>query len=182
MQVRPTEHVPAKASARKSILALCSLIAIAVLSVAVLTSLDVVSAQSAVRDWRQRPTGLTVSPGDEAGELVITWDANAQSTKTLSDYRVAWAPDGEGFKPNSETDWNAFPTSNELVVTGLSAGATYKVKVRARYDDSKISKWSDVVTGHAGSAERFEVRVAPALLWPVPKQPNEMRQVRPGRG
>ena len=107
-------------------------------------------AQSNQQDWKQSPTGLAVSPGDEAGELVITWDANSQDSKTLSDYRVAWTPDGEGFKPNSETDWNAFPTSNELVVTGLSAGATYKVKVRARYDDSKISKWSDVVSGQSG--------------------------------
>ena len=165
MPIRPTEHVPAEASALKSILGLCSLIAIAVLAVAVLTIPDVVSAQSAVPDWRERPTGLTVSAGAEAGALVISWDANSQDSKTLSDYRVAWAPDGEGFKPNSETDWNAFPTSNELAVVGLSAGATYKVKVRARYDDSKISKWSDVVTGQAGSAEQFEVRVAPAPVW-----------------
>ncbi len=165
MQLRPTEHVPATASAFKSILGLCSLIAIAVLAVAVLILPHVVSAQSGVPDWRQRPTGLTVSPGDESGELLISWDANAQSTKTLSDYRVAWTPDGEGFKPNSETDWNAFPTSNELAVTGLSAGATYRVKVRARYDDSKYSKWSDVVTGYAGSAERIEVRVAPTPVW-----------------
>ena len=165
MQIRPTEHVLATAGALKSILGLCSLIAIAVLAVAVLILPHVVSAQSGVPDWRQRPTGLAVSPGDESGELLISWDANAQSTKTLSDYRVAWTPDGEGFKPNSETDWNAFPTSNELAVTGLSAGATYRVKVRARYDDSKFSKWSDVVTSQAGSAERFEVRVAPTPVW-----------------
>ena len=147
------------------ILAIASLVAIAALAAAVLTLPDAVSAESVRPDWRQRPTGLAVSPGDQTGELVISWDANSQSTKTLSDYRVAWAPDGEGFKPNSETDWNAFPTSNELAVTGLSAGATYKVKVRARYDDGEISKWSDVVTGHAGSAERFEVRVATTPVW-----------------
>ena len=146
--------MPAKASALKSILGLCSLIAIAVLSVAVLTSLDVVSAQSAVPDWRQRPTGLTVSPGDEAGELVITWDANAQSTKTLSDYRVAWAPDGERFKPESETDWNAFPASNELTVTGLSAGAAYQVRFRAR--SSRWRKWRMVL-----SAGMASLRVRP---------------------
>ena len=37
-----------------------------------------------------------------------------------------------------------------MSVTGLDAGATYKVRVRARYDDNKKSRWSDVVSGQAG--------------------------------
>ena len=170
MPIRPTEHVPVGASALKRILGICSLIAIAVLAVAVLTIPDVVSAESVLPDWRQRPTGLTVSAGAEAGALAISWDASAQDSKTLSDYRVTWAPDGEPFKPGSETDWNAFPTSNELTVTGLSAGATYQVKFRARYSDSKKSKWSHVVTGQAASAVE-PAPAAPAPTEPAPTEP-----------
>ena len=138
--------------------ALFALVAIAALAAAVLALPDAVSAASGLADWRQRPTGLAVSPGAEPGALAITWDANSQESKTLSDYRVAWTPEGESFKPNSETDWNAYPTSNEQTVTGLSAGAAYRVKVRARYSDNKKSKWSHVVTGQAASA----VEPAPA--------------------
>ena len=106
-----------------------------------------VSAQSGDPDWKQSPTGLTVSAGDEAGELNIIWDAHPQTSKTLSDYRVTWTPDGEDFKHASETGWSAYPTTNEVTVTGLDAGATYQVRVRARYDDNKRSRWSDAVSG-----------------------------------
>ena len=106
-----------------------------------------VSAQSDDPDWKLAPTGLNVTAGDEAGELDIIWDANSQDSKTLSDYRVTWTTDGEDFKHVSKTDWSAYPTSNQLTVTGLDAGATYQVKVRARYDDNKKSRWSDAVSG-----------------------------------
>ena len=109
-----------------------------------------VSAQSDDPDWRQAPTGLSVTAGDEAGKLDINWDTSSQDTKTLSDYRVTWKPDGEAFKHWGDTDWNAFPSTNELTLTGLNTGATYQVKVRARYDDNKRSKWSAVVTAQSG--------------------------------
>ena len=109
-----------------------------------------VSAQTDDRDWKQSPTGLNVTAGDAAGELDIAWDAHPQTSKTLSDYRVTWTPDGESFKTNDHTEWYAYPTTNQVLVTGLDAGATYKVKVRARYDDNKKSRWSDVVSGQAG--------------------------------
>ena len=108
-----------------------------------------VSAQSDDPDWKVAPTGLVVATGDAAGKLDLTWDAHPQTSKTLQDYRVTWAPDGEAFRPNSETEWYAYPTTNEVTVTGLDAGETYKVRVRARYDDNKKSHWSNVVTGQA---------------------------------
>ena len=83
-------------------------------------------------------------------QLDLTWDPHPQTTKTLSDYRVTWTPDGEDFKTNDQTDWYAYPTTNQVNVTGLAAGQTYKVRVRARYDDNKKSKWSDVQTGQTG--------------------------------
>ena len=111
-----------------------------------------VSAQSDDPDWKVAPTGLNVAAGDAAGELDLTWDAHPQTTKTLSDYRLTWTPDGEDFRPNSDTDWYAYPTTNQVTVTDLDAGETYKVRVRARYDDNKKSRWSQVQNGEAASA------------------------------
>ena len=138
-----------KASTPTGILAIFSLIAVAALAAALLTIPMTVSAQSDDPDWKIAPTGLSVSAGDEAGELDIAWDAHPQTSKTLSDYRVTWTPDGEPFRPNSETDWYAHPTTNQVTVTGLNVGATYQVKVRARYDDGRKSNWSDVVSATA---------------------------------
>ena len=133
----------------------------AILTIAVLAILTVaaimafaavmtVSAQSDDPDWKLAPTGLNVTAGDQAGELNIAWHAHPQTSKTLSDYRVTWTPDGESFKTNNQTEWYAYPTTNQVSVTGLDAGATYKVRVRARYDDNKKSRWSNVMTGQAG--------------------------------
>ena len=122
-----------------------------------------VSAQTDDRDWKQSPTGLNVTAGDATGELDITWDAHPQTSKTLSDYRVTWTPDGESFKTNDQTEWYAYPTTNQVSVTGLDAGETYKVRVRARYDDNKKSRWSDVVSGQTGVI----ARTAPATGQPT---------------
>ena len=105
-----------------------------------------VSAQSNTPDWRQSVTGLTVSAGDDSGEMVINWDAHTQTTKTLRDYRVAWTPEGESFKGASQTNWNVYTTSTQHTVTGLDAGANYQVKVRTRYEGNKGSRWTEVVT------------------------------------
>ena len=130
--------------------AILALIAIAaILAFAAVMS---VSAQSDEPDWKVAPTGLNVAAGDAAGELEITWDASSPTTKTLSDYRVTWTPDGEPFKTPNQTDWFAYPTTNQVTVTGLDAGETYKVRVRARYDDNKKSRWSQVQNGEAASA------------------------------
>ena len=115
-----------------------------------------VSAQSNTPDWKQAPTGLSVTAGDQAGELDITWDPESQTSKTLSDYRVTWTPDGEPFKTKNQTDRYAYPTTNQVTVTGLDAGATHQVRVRARYEDAKKSNWSDVATGAAGVTQSDE--------------------------
>ena len=110
-----------------------------------------VSAQSDDPDWRLPVTGLTVSAGDDPGELVINWDAHTQTTKTFLNYRVAWTPQGESFKRASQTDWNVYTTSTQHTVTGLDAGANYQVKVRTRYEGNQGSRWTDVVTGQTAA-------------------------------
>ena len=77
-----------------------------------------VTVQADGPDWKQAPTGLTVTAGDQAGEIDIAWDPHPQTSKTLSDYRVTWTPDGEGFKTNDQTDWYAYPTTNQISVSG----------------------------------------------------------------
>ena len=151
-----------RARAHQVTLAAYSLIAVAALAATVLTTTMIVSAESGDHDWKQAPTGLTVSAGDEAGELDITWDPHSQTTKTLSDYRVTWTPEGEDFKTNDQTGWFAYPTTNQVTVTGLDAEATYKVRVRARYDDNKKSRWSQVQNGEA----------APAAAEPADSEPD----------
>ena len=126
------------------------MLAIAALTAAVLVISITASAAADEPDWKQAPTGLAVSAGNAAGDLDITWDSHPQTSKNLSDYRVTWTPYGEDFKSNDQTDWYAYPTTNQVTVTGLDAGATYQVRVRARYDDGKKSRWSDVITGQAG--------------------------------
>ena len=129
------------------------MIAAAMTTVLILTfaAAMTVSAQADGPDWKQAPTGLTVTAGDQAGELDITWDPNPQTSKTLSDYRVTWTPDGQAFKSNDHTEWYAYPTTNQVSVTGLDAGEAYQVRVRARYDDGRKSSWSDVATGQAAA-------------------------------
>ena len=77
---------------------------------------------------------------NQAGVLSVSWDAPSETPK---DYRVAWAKVGENFRIWSDTSVNAFPTSNSYTITGLEAGARYKVKLRARYHSDGPGPWSD---------------------------------------
>ena len=94
-------------------------------------------------------TGVSVQPSANAGGLDVSWATHPGETK---DYRVAWAPQGENFRKRSNTDWNAYPTGTSLTITGLQGGATYKVKVRARFDEGPSSPWSAVKTATARPA------------------------------
>ena len=126
-------------------------------------SIITVSAQSDTPEWRLPVTGLTVATGTDSGELLITWDHHNQTEKTLLNYRVAWAPQGDSFKSADQTDWNAHTTSNQHTVTGLAAGATYQVKVRTRYEGNKGSRWTDVVTGTAGATSNSPATGQPTI-------------------
>ena len=107
------------------------------------------SAQSTDTPWRAAVTGLTVTAGAAAGEIDVAWDAHPEGP---DDYRVAWAPDAESFRRALDSDWNAFPTTNQVTLGGLEPGDTYKVKVRAR-SGSRRSEWSSVATADAAVAQ-----------------------------
>ncbi len=78
---------------------------------------------------------------NQAGILEVSWNASSAAPK---DYRVAWAKVGENFRTWTDTSVNAFPTSPSYTITGLEAGARYKMHVRARYEGEGPGDWSDI--------------------------------------
>ena len=124
------------------------LIGAALLLVVPLMTVAAPASAQTEEPWRAAVTGLTVSGGDQAGELEITWDVHPEGAR---DYRVKWALAGERFKNYRDRDWNAFPTGTSYTVAGLTPGETYEVAVRARFADKKRSGWSQV-TGTARAA------------------------------
>ena len=74
------------------------------------------------------------------GELQITWTV---PDPTPSDYRLMWAPEGEGWPSwkdaNDDRKGNNYPTGNlsSHTLTDLPHGATYKVKMRAALTRSR---------------------------------------------
>ena len=117
------------------------LAAAAISVIALSTFMVTTSAQAADPEWKAAITGVSLSGGDDPGDLRITWDEHPENQE---EYRVAWAPDGENFRGHNNSDWNAYPTGTSLAVSGLTAGARYKVKVRARFASGKKSGGRDV--------------------------------------
>ena len=100
----------------------------------------------AQQDNRGAITGLTLA-SDNPGELLISWD---KPDPEPSDYRISWTPAGEKFvgwaAPNEEDRGNAYPDGDLLsfTVVDLRAGAEYRVRMRARYNDGVYASdpWS----------------------------------------
>ena len=107
-------------------------------------------------------TGPSASTGSSPGEIDVAWDAHPEGAL---DYRVAWAPSGEGFRGAGDTDWNAYPAGASLTITGLEEGAEHKVKVRARFQSNPKSRWSEAVTATAAA------EVPPPTPTPTPTPP-----------
>ena len=99
-------------------------------------------------------TGLRLS-SDAPGALTIRWDA---PSPVPSDYRIVWAPADQGFPswsaPNEALRGNEYPDGNatSLTLTGLTRGADFKARIRARYrtgeheDDPWSGPWTAAVT------------------------------------
>ena len=141
--------------------AILALLAIA--AILAFATIMTVSAQSQGPDWKQPPTGLSVTAGAQPGEIDIVWDPHPQSSKTLFDYRVTWTQDGAAFQPQNRPRWNAYPTTNEITIDTNQPGAIHQVKVRARYDDGKTSNWSDVISGQATATPNSPATGQPAI-------------------
>ncbi len=104
---------------------------------------------------------------DEPGVLRVAWDAPLAAA---SDYRVMWAPVGEGFKSWSDLSGNAYPDTESLVLEGLAADAVYRVQVRARYNDAGgvrvwSGAWSGVVSGAVSGGDVAGTVLAGTMTW-----------------
>ena len=131
-----------------------SLVAVAIAAAGLSVTSGAASAQSVDEPWRAAVTGLMVTAGVAAGEIDVAWDAHPEGS---DEYRVAWAPVGESFRSASNSDWNAFPTANEVTLSGLEPGDAYKVKVRARFGRRR-SGWSSVATADAAEGSDDDTR------------------------
>ncbi len=96
------------------------------------------------------------------GELTISWDL---PDPPPTDYRVSWAQEDLAFLSyrfaNEDLRGNEYPDGDttSVTLTGLTEGATYKVKARTRYSSGRANNrrwsgpWSDVVTASVSAAE-----------------------------
>ena len=94
------------------------------------------------------------------GELSVDWDAPGEAAR---DYRASWAKVGEAFHTWTDLDYNAFPTTASLTISGLDGGSRYKVMVRARYDGS-AGPWTaeyEATVMDEGSSQQLDVVVSP---------------------
>ena len=90
-----------------------------------------------------------------AGQLTISWDALNPSP---SDYRILWAKQGLDFPSytaaNEANRGNEYSSGDEtsITITGLTKGATFKVRARTRYTSGGDNNgawsgpWTDTVT------------------------------------
>ena len=115
-------------------------------------------------------TGVNVAPGSENGQIVITW---SEPPGELKDYRVSWAPENGNFRSLASNKGNAFVTETTYVVNGLTPGARYKAKVRARFGEGRRSAWSEAVYGEAASQQPADKSSEPEIA------PRQQQQVQP---
>ena len=114
---------------------------------------------------------------DTPGEIEVSWTAPSLAP---SDYRLSWTPDGEAYpsyKDANQADrGNTYPKGDQtsLTLTGLTAGAEYKVQVRARYNDGEhagqpwAGPWREAAVTVAGGEEPAPTPVPDPTHTPVP--------------
>ena len=85
-----------KALPQNAAITLALILAVALMAAGLTTALTV-RAQG--EPWRAAVTGLTVTAGEDSGDLEITWDAHPESPE---EYRVVWALDGGASRPSTK--------------------------------------------------------------------------------
>ena len=112
-------------------------------------------------------TNLRLSSG-APGALTITWDAPSDAP---GDYRVAWARDDLSYlswdASNEIHRGSSYPggADTSLTLTGLTAGETYKVRMRSRYSPGtsggRSGPWTDEATASVTRTAAITTRDAP---------------------
>ena len=93
---------------------------------------------AAVAQGGRTVTGLTATSATP-GQIDVTWN----DVTDAKDYRVAWTKQGEYYKTWTDDTGNHFPSDSLQIITGLTEGETYKVKVRARFHDNNPGPWTE---------------------------------------
>ena len=128
------------------------LIAALTLLTAAVLGASFMSATAKAQDDQGAISNLQVS-SPNPGQLALAWNAPSEAP---TDYRVRWAPSGEDYlsfsEPNTSERGSAYPSGTSHTVNDLTAGATYKIQARARYnggehaDNPWSGPWSDEAT------------------------------------
>ena len=129
---------------RKTIL----LAVIAAIAVAILAVLTV-----AAQEPRGVINGVNVD-ADTPGEAAISWNAVSDA----KDYRVMFAKSGEDYRTWTDESGNRFPTTNAVTLTDLTEGASYKFRVRSRFEEEQDGNLS----GPWSAEHTFTVAVSPS--------------------
>ncbi len=104
------------------------------------------------------PSGLTVAPGSDVGDMVVSWTAPTDDGgDRVTGYRLRYSTDG--------TNWTDVPDTVAgltATITGLGDGVEYRVQVRAVNGAAGGGSWSQSGTGSAGSSNQAPI-VASAI-------------------
>ena len=105
----------------------------------------------------QAQDGVMSAPtlsSDTSGTVVVSWEIPSPEP---TDYRIDWAKPGEEYTSWTVDEGHVYPEGTEttVTVTGLEAGAEYKVRMRARYFGDR--RWSGPWTADTTIAVAAEV-------------------------
>ena len=95
------------------------------------------------------PQAPTLTPGD--GKIEVTWDAPADNGAEITDYDVQYK---QSRATTWEMEWDAGPsttTTISVIITGLTNGSTYQVRVRAA-NSAGEGLWSDLASATPAAA------------------------------
>ncbi len=108
------------------------------------------ASHSSPEDAPGKVAGVAAAENQEiSGSIDVTWDAATPGASPITDYIVFVmnAADDTDHQTETVTTSGPDPAPEELAcgVAGLSSGATYEVKVRARNLTGELGPWSDTV-------------------------------------
>ena len=103
---------------------------------------SMVTQQTPQQPLGSRDIGRIILTSTTPGTIEAIWVAPSEAP---ANYRISWAKVGDPYLTWTDSAGNAFPTDPSHAITGLEAGETYKVKVRASYSGTS-GDWSDGVT------------------------------------
>ena len=112
--------------------------------------------------------GSPTATGDNAGRLVIAWQAPQAPHDAPTDYRVNWTRSDEDYPAHTEEHGNVYPATPTHTLEGLDHDTEYKIRIRARYspNDQYDAHWSGPwteITARVVSSPR-SAPAAPSLI------------------